>query len=69
MGPRATQDLRSPSLIMAPAAPYFSPKKEWNNKVIDKIQTTCDNPKAGYLGVIQKTAVQENRRITTVNHW
>ena len=47
---------------------YFSPKKEWNKRVIVEIQTTGGTPKAGYLGVIQATAVQENRRLTTVNH-
>ena len=50
------------------SAPYFSPKKELNNKVIVEIQTTGGTPKAGYLGVIQMTAVQENQRVTTVNH-
>ena len=50
------------------SAPYFSPKKELNNKVIVEIQTTGGTPKAGYLGVIQTTAVQENQRVTTVNH-
>ena len=32
------------------------------------MQTTGGTPKAGYLGVIQATAVQENQRLTTVNH-
>ena len=50
------------------SAPYFSPKKELNNKVIVEIQTNGGTPKAGYLGVIQMTAVQENQRVTTVNH-
>ena len=50
------------------SAPYFSPKKELNNKVIVEIQTTGGTPKAGYLGAIQTTAVQENQRVTTVNH-
>ena len=48
--------------------PYFSPKKEWDNKVIVELQTTSGTPKAGYLGVIQMTAVQENQWITAVNH-
>ena len=48
--------------------PYFSPKKEWNNKVIVDIQTTHGTPKAGCRGVIQKTVVQENQRVTMVNH-
>ena len=50
------------------SAPYFSPKKECNNKVIVEIQTTGGTPKAGYLGVIQTTAVQENQQVATVNH-
>ena len=48
--------------------PYFSLKKEWNNKVIDELQTTGGTPKAGYLRVIQMTAVQENQQVTSVNH-
>ena len=48
--------------------PYFSSKKEWNNKVIVEIQTTGGTPKAGYIGVIQTTAVQENQWVTTGNH-
>ena len=47
---------------------FLSEKKEWNNKVIVEIPTTGGTPKAGYLAVIQTTAVQENRRVTTVNH-
>ena len=50
------------------SAPYFSPKKELNNKVIVEIQTTDGTPKAGSLGVIQMTAVQDNQWVTTVNH-
>ena len=51
------------------SAPYFSPKKELNNEVIVEIQTTGGTPKAGViLVVIQTTAVQENQRVTTVNH-
>jgi len=41
--------------------PYFSPGKECDNKVIVKLQTTGGAPKAGYLGVTQTTAVQDNQ--------
>ena len=47
---------------------FSSPKKEWNNKVIVEIQTAGDTPKAGYLVVIQTTAVQENQWVITINH-
>ena len=50
------------------SAPYFSGKKECNNKVIVEIQTTGGTPKTGYIGVIQTTAVQKNQRVATVNH-
>ena len=32
------------------------------------METTGGTPKAGYLGVIQTTAVQKNQQVTAVNN-
>jgi len=47
---------------------FFLSVKGTNNKVTVELQTTGGTPKAGYLGVIQMTTVQENQRVTMVNH-
>ena len=48
---------------------YFSPKKEWNNKVVVELQTSGGSSQSSLSwSLIQTTAVQENQRVTTVNH-
>ena len=56
------------SLGCSSSPPYFSPKKECNNKLIVELQTMGGTPKAGYLGVIQTTDLQENQRVTAAKH-